>query len=77
MNDEDIVNITIELVKDTENADKVEEESVPFTANVIREGLQRGRENHFLINDPNSERAFQFQCELKDCVLEYRELCEK
>ncbi|GFW78062.1 hypothetical protein TNCV_135321 [Trichonephila clavipes] len=34
-------------------------------------------ENHFLINDPNSERASKLQRELQNCMSGYRELHKK
>ncbi|GFX32521.1 hypothetical protein TNCV_2174391 [Trichonephila clavipes] len=40
-----------------------EEKSTPLTGKLIQEGLQlcSKLENHFLINDPNSERASKLQ----------------
>ncbi|GFX47819.1 tigger transposable element-derived protein 1 [Trichonephila clavipes] len=39
--------------------------------------LRSKLENHFLINDPNSERASKLQRELQNCMSGYRELYKK
>ncbi|GFW74879.1 hypothetical protein TNCV_2677491 [Trichonephila clavipes] len=56
-----------------------EEKSTPLTRKLIQEGLQlcSKLENHFLINDPNSERASKSQRELQNCMSGYRELYKK
>ncbi|GFX20276.1 tigger transposable element-derived protein 1 [Trichonephila clavipes] len=56
-----------------------EEKSTPLTGKLIQEGLQlcSKLENHFLINDPNSERASKLQRELQNCMSGYRELYKK
>ncbi|GFT40797.1 tigger transposable element-derived protein 1 [Trichonephila clavipes] len=53
-----------------------EEKSTPLTGKLIQEDLQlcSKLENHFLINDPNSERASKLQRELQNCMSGYREL---
>ncbi|GFX82925.1 tigger transposable element-derived protein 1 [Trichonephila clavipes] len=56
-----------------------EEKSTLLTGKLIHEGLQlcSKLENHFLINDPNSERASKLQRELQNCMSGYRELYKK
>ncbi|GFU94261.1 hypothetical protein TNCV_2491131 [Trichonephila clavipes] len=56
-----------------------EEKSTPLTGKLIQEGLQHCSklENHFLIKDPNSERASKLQRELQNCMSTYRELYKK
>ncbi|GFV10437.1 hypothetical protein TNCV_1950881 [Trichonephila clavipes] len=56
-----------------------EEKSTPLTGKLIQEGLQlcSKLENHFLINDPNSERASKLQRELQNCMSGYRKLYKK
>ncbi|GFW03557.1 hypothetical protein TNCV_3987761 [Trichonephila clavipes] len=56
-----------------------EEKSTPLTGKLIQEGLQlcSKLENHFLINDLNSERASKLQHELQNCMSGYRELYKK
>ncbi|GFT35808.1 tigger transposable element-derived protein 1 [Trichonephila clavipes] len=62
-----------------------EEKSTPLTGKLIQGGLQlcSKLENHFLISDPNSERASKLQHELQNCMSGYRratqnenEICE-
>ncbi|GFX23775.1 tigger transposable element-derived protein 1 [Trichonephila clavipes] len=62
-----------------EGDDDEEEKSTPLTGKLIQEGLQlcSKLENHFLINDPNSERASKLQRELQNCMSGYRELYKK
>ena len=58
----------------SQNADSIEssdsEEPVKLTANLIQEGLQLANKlgHHFITNDPNVERAAQFQRELNSCM---------
>ncbi|GFX85069.1 hypothetical protein TNCV_4998981 [Trichonephila clavipes] len=56
-----------------------EEKSTPLTGKLIQEDLQlcSKLENHFHINDPNSERASKLQRELQNCMSGYRELYKK
>ncbi|GFY18680.1 tigger transposable element-derived protein 1 [Trichonephila clavipes] len=56
-----------------------EEKSTPLTGKLIQEHLQlcSKLENHFLINNPNSERASKLQRELQNCMSGYRELYKK
>ncbi|GFU91582.1 tigger transposable element-derived protein 1 [Trichonephila clavipes] len=56
-----------------------EEKSTPLTGKLIQEGFQlcSKLENHFLINDSNSERASKLQRELQNCMSGYRELYKK
>lgn len=76
ISDDDIIDLTYNNNNEPENEDIVEEIPVPLTANIILEGLQlcRKLENHFIINDTNSERAFRFQRELKKSISGYEEL---
>ncbi|GFX30307.1 tigger transposable element-derived protein 1 [Trichonephila clavipes] len=70
LNDNDIIDLTLDLTVDgvvgLEGDDDEEEKSTPLTGKLIQEGLQlcSKLENHFLINDPNSERASKLQREL-------------
>ncbi|GFY22316.1 tigger transposable element-derived protein 1 [Trichonephila clavipes] len=61
-----------------EGDDDEEEKATPLTGKLIQ-GLQlcSKLENHFLINDPNSERASKLQRELQNCMSGYRELYKK
>ncbi|GFX26679.1 hypothetical protein TNCV_1838561 [Trichonephila clavipes] len=67
LNDNDIIDLTLDLTVDgvvgLEGDDDEEEKSTPLTGKLIQEGLQlcSKLENHFLINDPNSERASKLQ----------------
>ncbi|GFX87668.1 tigger transposable element-derived protein 1 [Trichonephila clavipes] len=72
-------------LKDNVQIHDEEENSTPLTGKLIQEGLQlcSKLENHFLINDPNSERASILQRELQNCMSAYRratqnenEVCE-
>ncbi|XP_053959020.1 tigger transposable element-derived protein 1-like [Anastrepha ludens] len=62
------------------NADSIEsndnEEHVKLTANLIEEELQLENKlrHHCIKNDPNGERAVQFQRELNSCMARYKEL---
>ncbi|CAK9825672.1 Tigger transposable element-derived protein 1 [Anthophora retusa] len=64
----------------SQNADVIEssdsEEPVKLTENLIQEGLQLANKlgHHFVKNDPNVERAAQFQRELNSCMARYKEL---
>ncbi|GFY28101.1 tigger transposable element-derived protein 1 [Trichonephila clavipes] len=73
LSDNDIIDLTLEGDNDEE------EKSTPLTGKLIQEGLQlcSKLENHFLINDPNSERASKLQRELQNCMSGYRELYKK
>ncbi|GFT68118.1 tigger transposable element-derived protein 1 [Trichonephila clavipes] len=70
---------TVDGVVGLEGDDDEEEKSTPLTGKLIQEGLQlcSKLENHFLINDPNSERASKLQRELQNCMSGYRELYKK
>ncbi|GFW25932.1 hypothetical protein TNCV_1328881 [Trichonephila clavipes] len=63
LSDNDIVDLTLDLTVDgvvgLEGDNDEEEKSTPLTEKLIQEDLQlcSKLENHFLINDPNSERA--------------------
>ncbi|GFX59679.1 tigger transposable element-derived protein 1 [Trichonephila clavipes] len=63
LSDNDIIDLTLDLTVDgvvgLEGDNDEEEKSTPLTGKLIQEGLQlcSKLENHFLINDPNSERA--------------------
>ncbi|GFU60237.1 hypothetical protein TNCV_4249381 [Trichonephila clavipes] len=79
----DIIDVTLDLTVDgvvgTEGDNDEEEKSTPLTGKLIQEGLQLSSklENHFLINNPNSERASKLQRELQNCMSGYRELYKK
>ncbi|GFY28354.1 tigger transposable element-derived protein 1 [Trichonephila clavipes] len=83
LSDNDIIDLTLDLIVDgvvgLEGDDEEEEKSTPLTGKLIQEGLQlcSKLENHFLINDPNSERASKLQRELQNCMSGYRELYKK
>ncbi|GFV29880.1 tigger transposable element-derived protein 1 [Trichonephila clavipes] len=70
LSDNDIIDLTLDLTVDgvvgLEGDNDEEEKSTPLTGKLIQEGLQlcSKLENHFLINDPNSERASKLQLEL-------------
>ncbi|GFV81643.1 tigger transposable element-derived protein 1 [Trichonephila clavipes] len=55
--------LTVDGVVGLEGDNDEEEKSTPLTGKLIQEGLQlcSKLENHFLINDPNSERACKLQ----------------
>ncbi|GFX69125.1 hypothetical protein TNCV_3563011 [Trichonephila clavipes] len=61
LSDNDIIDLTLDLTVDSvvglEGDNDQEEKSTPLTGKLIQEGLQlcSKLENHFLINDPNSE----------------------
>ncbi|GFT59561.1 tigger transposable element-derived protein 1 [Trichonephila clavipes] len=67
LSNNDIIDLTLDLTVDgvvgLEGDNDEEEKSTPLTGKLIQEGLQlRSKlENHFLINDPNSERASKLQ----------------
>ncbi|GFX49341.1 tigger transposable element-derived protein 1 [Trichonephila clavipes] len=83
LSDNNIIDLTLDLtvyvVVGLEGDNDEEEKSTPLTEKLIQEGLQLGSklENHFLINDPNSERASKLQRKLQNCMSEYRELYKK
>ncbi|GFV89604.1 hypothetical protein TNCV_1575771 [Trichonephila clavipes] len=70
--------LTVDGVVGLEDDNDEEEKSTPLTGKLIQ-GLQlcSKLENHFLINDPNSERASKLQRELQNCMSGYRELYTK
>ncbi|GFU55734.1 tigger transposable element-derived protein 1 [Trichonephila clavipes] len=78
--DNDIIDLTLDLTVDgvvgLEGDNDEEEKSTPLTGKLIQEGFQlcSKLENHFLINDSNSERASKLQRELQNCMSGYREL---
>ncbi|GFV30610.1 hypothetical protein TNCV_3580421 [Trichonephila clavipes] len=75
----DHTNLTVDGVVGLEVDNDEEEKSTPLTGKLIQEGLQlcSKLENHFFINDPNSERASKLQRELQNCTSGYRELYKK
>ncbi|GFV70933.1 tigger transposable element-derived protein 1 [Trichonephila clavipes] len=83
LSDNDIIDLTLDLTVDgvvgLEGDNNEEEKSTPLTGKLIQEGLQlcSKLENHFLINDPNSERVSKLQRELQNCMSGYRELYKK
>ncbi|GFY25486.1 tigger transposable element-derived protein 1 [Trichonephila clavipes] len=83
LSDNDIIDLTLDLTVDgvvgLEGDNDEKEKSTPLTGKLIQEGLQlcSKLENHFLINDPNSERASKLQRELQNCMSGYRELYKK
>ncbi|GFU83725.1 tigger transposable element-derived protein 1 [Trichonephila clavipes] len=83
LSDNDIIDLTLDLTLDgvvgLEGDNDEDEKSTPLTGKLIQEGLQlcSKLENHFLSNDPNSERASKLQRELQNCMSRYRELYKK
>ncbi|GFV96966.1 tigger transposable element-derived protein 1 [Trichonephila clavipes] len=83
LSDNDIIDLTLDLTVDgvvgLEGDNDEEEKSTSLTGKLIQEDLQlcSKLENHFLINDPNSERASKLQLELQNCMSGYRELYKK
>ncbi|GFX87780.1 tigger transposable element-derived protein 1 [Trichonephila clavipes] len=79
LSDNDIIDLTLDLTVDgvvgLEGDDDEEEKSTPLTGKLIQEGLQlcSKLENHFLINDPNSERASKLQ---RRATQNENEVCE-
>ncbi|GFS49598.1 tigger transposable element-derived protein 1 [Trichonephila clavipes] len=71
--------LTVHGVVGLEGDNDEEEKSTPLTGKLIQEGLQfcSKLENHFLINDPNSERASKLQREPQNCMSGYRKLYKK
>ncbi|GFT16455.1 tigger transposable element-derived protein 1 [Trichonephila clavipes] len=67
LSDNNIIDLTSDLTVDrvvgVEGDNDEEEKSTPLTGKLIQEGLQlcSKLENHFLITDPNSERASKLQ----------------
>lgn len=49
----------------------------PLIAKLIRQCIQLKKNNHFLVNYPDSRKAFKLQCELQNRMSGYRELYEK
>ncbi|GFV05345.1 tigger transposable element-derived protein 1 [Trichonephila clavipes] len=84
LSDNDIIDLTLDLyitvdgVVGLEGDNDEDEKSTPLTGKLIQ-GLQlcSKLENHFLSNDPNSERASKLQRELQNCMSGYRELYKK
>ncbi|GFY25759.1 tigger transposable element-derived protein 1 [Trichonephila clavipes] len=83
LSDNDIIDLTLDLTVDgvvgLEGDNDEDEKSTPLTGKLIQEGLQlcSKLENHFLSNDPNSERTSKLQHELQNCMSGYRELYKK
>ncbi|GFW79865.1 uncharacterized protein TNCV_3898661 [Trichonephila clavipes] len=85
LSDNDIIDLTLDLyitvdgVVGLEGDNDEEEKSTPLTGKLIQEDLQlcSKLENHFHINDLNSERASKLQRELQNCLSGYRELYKK
>ncbi|GFY31831.1 tigger transposable element-derived protein 1 [Trichonephila clavipes] len=79
LSDNDIIDLTLDLTVDrvvgVEGDNDEEEKSTPLTGKLIHEGLQlcSKLENHFLINDPNSERASKLQ---RRATQNENEVCE-
>ncbi|GFV25471.1 hypothetical protein TNCV_1147411 [Trichonephila clavipes] len=79
LSDHDIIDLTLDLTVDgvvgLEGDNDEEEKSTPLTGKLIQVCLQlcSKLENHFLINDPNSERASKLQRELQSCISGYRD----
>ncbi|GFV69464.1 hypothetical protein TNCV_2778791 [Trichonephila clavipes] len=79
LSDNDIIDLTLDLTVDgvvgLEGDDDEEEKSTTITGKLIQEGLQlcSKLENHFLINDPNSERASKLQ---RRATQNENEVCE-
>ncbi|GFT35210.1 hypothetical protein TNCV_353121 [Trichonephila clavipes] len=79
LSDNDIIDLTLDLTVDgivgLEGDNDEEEKSTPLTGKLIQEGLQlRSKlENHFLINNPNSERASKLQ---RRATQNENEVCE-
>ncbi|GFT96971.1 tigger transposable element-derived protein 1 [Trichonephila clavipes] len=79
LSDNDIIDLTLVLtvygVVGLEGDNDEEEKSTPLTGKLIQEGLQlcSKLENHFLINDPNSERASKLQ---RRAAQNEKEVCE-
>ncbi|GFW68281.1 alpha-2 adrenergic receptor [Trichonephila clavipes] len=67
LSENDIIDLSLDLTVDgvvgLEGDNDEEEKSTPLTGKLIQEGHQlcSKLENHFLINDPNSERASKLQ----------------
>ncbi|GFY13778.1 tigger transposable element-derived protein 1 [Trichonephila clavipes] len=83
LSDNDIIDLTLDLtvagVVGLEGDNDEEEKSTPLTGKLIQEDLRlcSKLKNHFLINDPNSERASKLQRDLQNCMSGYRELYKK
>ncbi|GFS61770.1 hypothetical protein NPIL_691721 [Nephila pilipes] len=74
----DMVNITSENESDNETvADGYAHN--PFTAKVVREGLEQGRKlvNYFQQNDPHLDRALRFQRNMNECLMNMRNVLTK
>ncbi|GFX61272.1 MULE domain-containing protein [Trichonephila clavipes] len=72
-------NLTVDGVVGLEGDNDEEEKINSSHWKINSEGLQLCSkfENHFLINDPNSERVSKLQRELQNCMSGYRELYKK
>ncbi|XP_023209677.1 tigger transposable element-derived protein 1-like [Centruroides sculpturatus] len=79
LSDNDIIDLTLNVIVGLEGDNDEGKKQTPLTAKLIGQKLElcSKLENHFLINDPNSERAFKLQQELQNCMSEYRELHKK
>ncbi|GFU78484.1 tigger transposable element-derived protein 1 [Trichonephila clavipes] len=79
LSDNDTIDLTLDLTVDgvvgLEGDNDEEEKSSSLTGKLIQEGLQlcSKLENHFLINDPNSERASKLQ---RRATQNENEVCE-
>ncbi|GFV66239.1 hypothetical protein TNCV_2631801 [Trichonephila clavipes] len=79
LSDNDIIDLTLDVTVDgvvgLEGDNDEEGKSTPLTGKLIHEGLQlcSKLENHFLINDPNSERASKLQ---RRATQNENEVCE-
>ncbi|GFU64034.1 tigger transposable element-derived protein 1 [Trichonephila clavipes] len=79
LSDNDIIDLTLDLTVDgvvgLEGDNDEEEKSTSLTGKLIQEGLQlcSKLENHFLINDPNSERTSKLQ---RRATQNENEVCE-
>ncbi|GFX05348.1 tigger transposable element-derived protein 1 [Trichonephila clavipes] len=71
---DDIHELLVDDALSLEGDNDGEEKSTPLTGKLIQEGLQlcSKLEKHFLINDPNSERASKLHRELQNCMSGYR-----
>ncbi|GFV88747.1 tigger transposable element-derived protein 1 [Trichonephila clavipes] len=76
LSDNDIIDLTLDLTADgvvgLEGDNDEEEKSTPLTGKLIQEGLQlcSKLENHFLISDPNSERALNYNMSCRTACLD-------
>lgn len=79
LNDDDILSLILHSSVDIEDDIEVEVPPPPLTVKIIQEAseLCNKLENLFIVHDSNSERAFKFQRELKNCMSPYHELRKK